>query len=61
MILAVQMPDGTTTQVEIDDRTFERARAAWEARGQTFEAAFTEYLQQVLEAQQHAQREDPRR
>lgn len=67
MLLKVQMPDGTTADVTVADETYARARAAWEARGLTFEAAFNQYLQDVLEAQQREadQREtqalDPRR
>jgi len=44
MIIAVHLPDGKVLKVDVDDQKFEAARPVWEARGQTFEEAFTEYL-----------------
>ena len=49
VIIAVTLPDGETVDVEVDDQKFAAARAVWEAKGQTFEEAFFEYLQGVLD------------
>ncbi len=43
------MPDGEAIDVEVDDQRFEQARAACEAKGQTFEEAFRDFLQEFLD------------
>jgi hypothetical protein len=51
VIIVVHMPDGETLDVEVADEKFEAARAAVHARGQTFQEAFNDYLQMVLDEQ----------